>query len=128
MKKNYLANEITRLIDSLSKLPGIGSVTASRLALHLMKQPAQLSVEIAKSMVEARRNVKTCETCNDFVFDNDNVTNSIQMSEEGATAFAGERIDLAGASTVNSLSIYNFKQTITLNITKKFIYIFLSDK
>ena len=71
MKKNYLANEITRLIDSLSKLPGIGSVTASRLALHLMKQPAQLSVEIAKSMVGARKYVKTCETCNDFVFDID---------------------------------------------------------
>ena len=43
----------------------------------------------------------------DFVFDNDNVTNSIQMSTEDATAFAGERIDIAGASTVNSLSIYN---------------------
>ena len=42
----------------------------------------------------------------DFIFDNDNVTNSIQMSTEGTTAFAGERIDLAGASTVNSLSIY----------------------
>jgi recombination protein RecR len=71
MKKNYLANEITRLIDSLSKLPGIGNVTASRLALHLMKQPSQLSVEIAKSIIEARKNVKTCGTCNDFIFDND---------------------------------------------------------
>jgi hypothetical protein len=33
----------------------------------------------------------------DFVFDNDNVTNSIQMSTEGTTAWAGERIDIAGA-------------------------------
>jgi hypothetical protein len=43
----------------------------------------------------------------DFIFDNDAITNQIQMSEAGATAFAGERIDLAGSSTVNSLDIYN---------------------
>ncbi len=71
MKKNYLANEIIRLIDSLSKLPGIGNVTASRLALYLMKKPSQLSMEIARSIVEAKKSVRTCETCNDFIFNNE---------------------------------------------------------
>jgi len=71
MKKNYLAKEITRLIDSLSKLPGIGNITASRLALYLMRKPSQLSMEIARSMVEARKSVRTCETCNDFIFNNE---------------------------------------------------------
>ena len=70
MNKNYLANEIVRLVESLSKLPGIGKTTASRLALYLMKKPSSLSVEIAKSLVDARRKVTTCPTCNDFTFDN----------------------------------------------------------
>ncbi|MEC9382071.1 MAG: recombination mediator RecR [Thermodesulfobacteriota bacterium] len=71
MKKKLLGNEITRLIESLSKLPGIGPITASRLALFLMKNPSQLSMEIARSIVEARKSVKICPTCNDFMFNND---------------------------------------------------------
>ena len=71
MKKNLLGNEITRLIESLSKLPGIGPITASRLALYLMKNSSQLSMEIARSIVDARKSVKICNTCNDFVFNDD---------------------------------------------------------
>lgn len=71
MTKNYLPKQLIRLIDSLSKLPGIGKATGSRLALHLMKKPPELSLEIAKSLVEARKKVKICKICNDFVFDND---------------------------------------------------------
>ena len=44
MKKNLLGNEITRLIESLSKLPGIGPITASSLALYLMKNSSQLCI------------------------------------------------------------------------------------
>tara|TARA_Y100001970_G_C14254379_1_gene874155 strand:+ start:1541 stop:4801 length:3261 start_codon:yes stop_codon:yes gene_type:complete len=42
-----------------------------------------------------------------FIFDNDAVSNGIQMSTEGATAWAGEMINLAGSSTVNEIHIYN---------------------
>ena len=43
----------------------------------------------------------------DFIFDNNTFDNSIQMSTAGSTAWAGERIDLVGNSTVNSISVYN---------------------
>ena len=43
----------------------------------------------------------------DFIFDNDTFANSIQMSTAGSTAWAGERIDLVGNSTVNTISIFN---------------------
>ena len=69
MGTNYLPKELVKLIESLSKLPGIGNSTASRLALHLMKKPSDLSLEIAKSLVEARKKVKTCPTCNIFIFE-----------------------------------------------------------
>ena len=35
-----------------------------------MKKPSELSVEIAKSLIEARKNVKICTNCNNFMFDN----------------------------------------------------------
>jgi len=43
----------------------------------------------------------------DFIFDNDPAQwGGIQMSETGNTAWAGERIDLLGASTINTLSVH----------------------
>jgi recombination protein RecR len=71
MTKNYLPKELIRLVESFSKLPGIGQATASRLALYLMRKPSDLSLEIAKSLIEARKKVKSCPNCNNFMFDND---------------------------------------------------------
>ena len=71
MTKNYLPKELKKLVESLSKLPGIGESTASRLALHLMRKPSDLSVEIAKSLIEARKKVRTCTICNNFMFDDE---------------------------------------------------------
>ena len=71
MTKNYLPKELIRLVESLSKLPGIGKSTASRLALHLMRKPSDLSVEIAKSLIDARKKVRTCTNCNNFMFDDE---------------------------------------------------------
>ena len=44
----------------------------------------------------------------DFVFDNDPGTwGGIQMSTSGSTGWAGERIDLVGASTINTVSVHS---------------------
>ena len=67
MKNKILGKEFDELIESLSKFPSIGEKTASRLALFLMKNPPSLTLEIAKSMVEARKKVKVCKTCNNFI-------------------------------------------------------------
>ena len=71
MKNKILGKEFDQLIESLSKFPSIGEKTASRLALFLMKNPPNLTLEIAKSMVEARKKVRTCKICNNFIFDKD---------------------------------------------------------
>ena len=36
---DYYSSQISRLIDQLSALPGIGSKTAQRLALHIFNMP-----------------------------------------------------------------------------------------
>lgn len=58
-----LARPLARLIDELSKLPGVGPKTAQRLAYYILRAPAT----DAESLAAAVRSVKTdllyCSTC-----------------------------------------------------------------
>jgi len=54
---------IERLIEELSRLPGIGRKTASRLAFHLVDAPADLPRELAQALVEVCEGVEPCSTC-----------------------------------------------------------------
>ncbi len=58
-----LARPLARLIDELSKLPGVGPKTAQRLAYYILRAPAG----DAESLAAAVRSVKTdllyCSTC-----------------------------------------------------------------
>ena len=44
------ASEIDRLIELLAKLPGLGPRSARRVALHLIKRPAQLMTPLADAL------------------------------------------------------------------------------
>lgn len=59
----YYAQPIARLIDELTKLPGIGPKTAQRLAFHLLFQPREEVQALAESMLVAREKVKYCSVC-----------------------------------------------------------------
>ncbi len=54
---------VDRLIAELGKLPGIGPKSAQRLALHLLKVPAQEAEGLARAIVEAREKVRFCRCC-----------------------------------------------------------------
>ena len=51
---DYYSNQISKLIDELSRLPGIGAKSASRLAFHLIHMPKEEVKRMADTMVEAR--------------------------------------------------------------------------
>lgn len=55
--------EIQRLIQSLSKLPGLGPRSGRRLALHLLKKREQIFKPLLEAMTIAEANIKTCKTC-----------------------------------------------------------------
>jgi recombination protein RecR len=59
----YYAEPIARLIEELTKLPGIGPKTAQRLAFHLLHMDKQTVHRIASSIVEARDKVRYCSVC-----------------------------------------------------------------
>lgn len=60
---DYYSNQISKLIDELSALPGIGSKSATRLAFHLINMKESDVKRLAETMVDAKLNVKYCKEC-----------------------------------------------------------------
>lgn len=58
--------EILRLIDLLSRLPGLGPRSARRAALHLLKKPEQLLAPLAAALSDAAAKVSACSVCGNF--------------------------------------------------------------
>ena len=52
-----------RLINELSKMPGIGGKTAQRLAFHILSLPAEEAAALATSITEAKEKMKYCPVC-----------------------------------------------------------------
>jgi recombination protein RecR len=54
---------LERLILDLNRLPGIGKKTASRLAMHIMRGPAEEARTLAADLAELHNSVKLCSSC-----------------------------------------------------------------
>ena len=52
-----------RLIAQLSRLPGIGSRSAERIAFHLLKKPAEDAFQLADAIRAFKTDLKVCSTC-----------------------------------------------------------------
>lgn len=57
------SGHINKLIDELAALPGIGSKSAQRLAFHLINMPRDKVNRLAKTILDAKENVRYCEEC-----------------------------------------------------------------
>ncbi len=66
MASNILPPALKRLVDNLSKLPGIGEKTATRLALFILRGSEQQAQELAKSILEIHKSIKLCSICFTF--------------------------------------------------------------
>jgi len=59
----YYPEPIAKLIDSFTRLPGVGSKTAARLAFHVLRMEEDNVVEFAKALVSVKRNLLYCSVC-----------------------------------------------------------------
>ena len=60
---NYSSQLLEKAVTEINRLPGIGSKTALRLALHLLRQEEGKVDALANSIVKMRREVRYCNTC-----------------------------------------------------------------
>jgi len=54
---------VTRLIEALSRLPGIGPKSASRLTYYLLRAPDELSHTLAEALSELKSQTRYCSVC-----------------------------------------------------------------
>lgn len=60
---DFYPQPLQRLIDEFSKLPGIGTKTAQRLAFYVLKMDETSVKSLAESIVNAKRDIKYCSIC-----------------------------------------------------------------
>lgn len=60
---DYYSSQISKLIEELSRLPGIGAKSAQRLAFHIINMPAEQVEKLSTTIVEAKKNVRYCSKC-----------------------------------------------------------------
>lgn len=60
---DYYSRQISKLIQELSALPGIGAKSAQRLAFHILNMPEDAVEGLATAIVDARKNVRYCKEC-----------------------------------------------------------------
>lgn len=59
----YYPPSLVRLIKHLSKLPGIGEKTATRLALHILRSSEEEARKLSQSILDVKDKVRLCGTC-----------------------------------------------------------------
>ncbi|HLW96737.1 MAG TPA: recombination mediator RecR [Solirubrobacteraceae bacterium] len=57
------APPIQRLVTELSKLPGIGTRTAQRLAFHILRGDETDAAALAAAITEVKERIRQCEVC-----------------------------------------------------------------
>ena len=60
---DYYSNQISRLIEQLSRLPGVGAKSAQRLAFHIINMPVEDVKQLSSSIIDAKENVRYCKQC-----------------------------------------------------------------
>jgi len=57
------AQPIARLIEELTRLPGVGAKTASRLAMHILRSSREDAENLARAILEVKEKIRLCSLC-----------------------------------------------------------------
>lgn len=60
---DYYSRQISKLMEELASLPGIGSKSAQRLAFHILNMPIEHVEQLSSTILEAREKVRYCQSC-----------------------------------------------------------------
>ncbi len=63
MKENFPSRALGDAVEAIASLPGVGSRSALRLALHLLRQPSENISRFAEALGRLATDVHYCKTC-----------------------------------------------------------------
>lgn len=83
------ASALTKLIHELSKLPGVGEKSATRLAFHLLNADEVQVHALADALVSAKQNTRLCGRC--YTFSEAELCDDCQSDKEDTAICVVER-------------------------------------
>ncbi len=63
---DYPSKVLSKAVEEISGLPGIGRKSALRLALHILRQPASQGISLGASIQNLVTEIKYCKECHNF--------------------------------------------------------------
>ncbi len=66
MAANDLAGPMSRLVDELKLLPGLGRASAQRIAFHLLGVERERAARLARAIVAMREEIRLCVRCHNL--------------------------------------------------------------
>jgi recombination protein RecR len=60
---------VENLVAQLTRLPGVGTRTAQRLAFHILQRPAEEALALASAIEEVKQRVRFCRECGNLTED-----------------------------------------------------------
>ena len=61
-----LPESLTRLVEELKRLPGIGAKSAQRLAFHMLRNPREDADRLCEAIRDVKERVTYCSVCNNI--------------------------------------------------------------
>jgi len=65
----FSSQSVERLVEELTRLPGVGRKSAQRLAFYLLKAPKEEALGLAESIRAVKEQVRSCTSCGNFTED-----------------------------------------------------------
>ncbi|MBO7068558.1 MAG: recombination protein RecR [Bacteroidaceae bacterium] len=90
-QSQYPSSLLQKAVTEISRLPGIGSKTALRLALHMLRQDVVEIDALADSIKDLRHNVGYCKVCHN-ISDTDICDICANISRDKATVCVVENV------------------------------------
>lgn len=66
MNQEFSSTLLEGAVTELSRLPGVGRKTALRLALHLLRQSEDTSLQLGNAIIQLRQNIRYCRVCHNI--------------------------------------------------------------
>jgi recombination protein RecR len=66
MDASKFSPSLERLVEQISKLPGLGRKSAARLALHILRESEENAQALAQAILDVKANIHLCRICSNF--------------------------------------------------------------
>jgi len=63
---DYSSKLLENAVEEMARFPGIGKRSALRMILHLLNQPEEQTVDLAKALLKLRTEIKFCKNCHNI--------------------------------------------------------------